>query len=291
VPLWRLHEPQRRAIDPTLEGEDRADEVGTLLRQAGIDADRDTIAPPIGEASLVDVVAYVLRVRTNAIVILASSVGYFFVAGLRVFAVIFAIDQYHVSHVDASFLVPVVGLGALAGTVAGGHLGDYLLRRGCLTARLLVGAGGFLITAAVTLPAVLTHRMAVALPLLTIGAFGLAAPNPPMDAVRLDIVHPAVWGRAEAVRTVLRTAAEATAPLLFGFLADHIAGGGHRGLQLTIMVMTPTLVANALLLLVARRTYPCDVAAIHASLGQGPAANGARNPERSGSSFESGDRT
>jgi hypothetical protein len=68
---------------------------------------------------------------------------------------------------------------------------------------------------------------------------------------------------------MLRTGAEALAPLLFGFLADHLAGGGHRGLQVTIIVMLPALVANAVLLLVARRFYLRDIATVHSTLDPG----------------------
>jgi MFS family permease len=269
VPLWRRPEPRRRSADGHRNDDIRHDELAELIRRADIEPDTHVDVPHGREASLVEVVRYVLQVKTNAIVILASAIGYFFLAGLRIFAVVFAIEQYRISHAAASFLIPVVGVGAVAGMIAGGHVGDFLLHRGHLTARLLVGAAGFLITAAVTVPAVLTHSVAVALPLLTVGAFGLAAPNPPMDAVRLDIVHPAVWGRAEGVRTMLRTGAEALAPLLFGFLADHLAGGGHRGLQVTIIVMLPALVANAVLLLVARRFYLRDIATVHSTLDPG----------------------
>jgi hypothetical protein len=65
-------------------------------------------------------------------------------------------------------------------------------------------------------------------PLLILGAFLLGVPNPPMDAARLDIMHPRLWGRAEGVRTVL------------------LAAG---------LVIFPAL-----------RTYPRDVATVNASM-------------------------
>jgi MFS family permease len=237
------------------------------IARAGIEPDRRTVLRGADtEMSLWEACRYVLRVRTNVIVILASTVGYFFLAGLKVFAIVFAVHQYGLSQSTSSVLLPIVGVGAVAGLVAGGRLGDSLLARGVLNARLLVAAAGFGLAATAALPALLVHSLAVAAPLLVVGGIGLGAPNPPMDAVRLDIIHPALWGRAEAIRTVLRTGGEAVAPLLFGFLADHLGGGGHHGLQLTMLIMLPALVANGGLLLLATRTYPTDVASVHASL-------------------------
>ena len=88
----------------------------------------------------------------------------------------------------------------------------------------------------------------------------LSAQNPPLDAARLDIMPPYLWGRAEAVRTFLRGIAQALAPLLFGAVSDHVFGGGRSGLQWTFVVMLLPLLASAYLLFRALRTYPRDVA-------------------------------
>jgi MFS family permease len=76
-----------------------------------------------------------------------------------------------------------------------------------------------------------------ALPYLTSACFFLAAQNPPLDAARLDIMPPLLWGRAEAVRTLLRSLAIALAPLLFGAVSDYVFGGGRSGLQWTFAIM------------------------------------------------------
>lgn len=70
-----------------------------------------------------------------------------------------------------------------------------------------------------------------------------------------------LWGRAESIRTVLRSFAQALAPLLFGAVADHVFGGGRAGLQWTFAVMLVPLAASAVLLYRALRTYPADAAA------------------------------
>jgi hypothetical protein len=118
-------------------------------------------------------------------------------------------------------------------------------------------------------PALLTRRMASALPFLVLAAFMLSAQNPPIDAARLDIMPWFLWGRAEGVRTALRTAAQALAPLAFGLTSDYVFGGGRAGLQWTFLVMLLPLSANAYFLFRSLRTYPRDVATAAASQAPG----------------------
>jgi MFS family permease len=109
-------------------------------------------------------------------------------------------------------------------------------------------------------PGIVTTSLFVALPLLTVGAGLLGAANPPLDAARLDIIHPALWGRAEGVRTLLRTLGEAAAPALFGLTSDTLFGGGDHGLEYTFLVFLIMPIIAGLLACAALRTYPRDVA-------------------------------
>jgi MFS family permease len=89
--------------------------------------------------------------------------------------------------------------------------------------------------------------------------------NPPIDAARLDIVPPLLWGRAEGIRTVARSGAQAVAPLLFGYLAGHVFGGEHA-LRDTFGVMLVPLAASGLITVwYGKRTYPQDVATVRAT--------------------------
>ena len=131
-------------------------------------------------------------------------------------------------------------------------------------------------TAAVVLfvPAIFTRSAVTALPYITFAALALSAQNPPLDAARLDIMVPLLWGRAEGVRTFMRTLAMALAPLLFGAVSDYVFGGGRSGLQWTFAVMLLPLAASAYLLYRALGTYPRDVAT--AAAASGPAVSGRR---------------
>lgn len=213
------------------------------------------------DLSLRQAVRYVLSVRTNVVLILASALGYFFFSGLRGFAVQFAKQHYSVSQSGATSLTLVLGIGALIGVLSGGRLADRLLRHGRLSGRIEVPGVAVLVAGALFVPALLVTAVWAAVPLLFTAALFLGAANPPLDAARLDIIHPAVWGRAESIRTVLRNCGDATAPLLFGVFADSIFAGSNA-LEYTFLLMLGTLFIAAVITLVfGRRAYPGDVAA------------------------------
>lgn len=232
---------------------------------------------------LMATVRYVLAVRTNVVLVVAGACGYFFLAGVETFGIEFVRGQYGVSQIVANLLMLVVGVGAVTGVLVGGRLGDTLVRRHHLNGRVLVAVVASFFTVVLFIPAVLSHSSVTALPYIVVAAFMLTAQNPPMDAARLDIMPPLLWGRAEGIRTFLRTAAQALAPVLFGALAD-LFGGSHtaRGLQITFAVMLLPLAASGIILFRAMRTYPVDVATAGASArwrgddgaGQVPATGG-----------------
>jgi hypothetical protein len=117
--------------------------------------------------------------------------------------------------------------------------------------------------------------------LLTCGTFALAAAVAPIDAARLDIIQPRLWGRAEAGRTALRTTFEGGAPLLFGAVSVWL-GGGSNGLMWTFLLMLFPMLLAAFLVLPGMRTYPRDVATAAASVeATGKSANSDRSPRRS----------
>jgi predicted MFS family arabinose efflux permease len=200
------------------------------------------------------------------VLIIASALGYFFFSGLRGFAVQFAKEHYGVSQSGASSLTLVLGIGALIGVLTGGRLADRLLRGGRLEGRIEVPGIAVLGAGALFVPALLTSSVWAAIALLVAASLCLGAANPPLDAARLDIIHPAVWGRAESIRTVLRNCADAAAPLLFGVLSGAVFGGSS-GLEYTFLLMLGTLFVAAVITLVfGRRTYSGDVAAAAESL-------------------------
>jgi MFS family permease len=276
--VFRLPEPERGARD-TLASQSGTVTTGDnaaqkVARDRGVEPDPELVlTKDPRRLGLIGAVRYVLRIRTNVVLIVASACGYFFLAGVQTFGVEFATNQYGIAHVLATLLLLVVVGGGVLGMLAGGALGDLLLHRGYLNGRILVSA----ITAAAAVvffvPALVTQSAMSALPWLVLAAFSLSAQNPPLDAARLDIMVPLLWGRAEGVRTFLRTSGQALAPLLFGAVSEYVFGGGHHGLRWTFAVMLLPLAASAYYLFTGMRTYPRDVATAAAS------ASGAANAE------------
>ena len=128
------------------------------------------------------------------------------------------------------------------------------------------------------IPALLTRSALTALPYVVLAAVFLSAQNPPIDAARLDIMPPWLWGRAEGVRNFVRTGAQALAPVLFGAVSQYVFGGGNSGLRWTFVVMMVPLSASALFLFAATRRYPVDVATAAAVAAARP--RGAAPPAR-----------
>lgn len=213
------------------------------------------------DAPLWPVVRYMLRIKTNLILIVAGAAGYFFFAGVRTFAVTFARNQYGLGQPAATNLTLVLAAGAFGGVLTGGRLADRLRDRGVVAARPLVAAVAVTVAAVLFIPALLTSAVGIALPLLFVAAWLLGMLNPPADAARLDILHPRLWGRGDGVRSVLRIGAEAIAPLLFGILSDTLGGGGQAGMQDAFLVTIGPLLAAGGLAFLAVRTYPHDVRA------------------------------
>jgi hypothetical protein len=144
--------------------------------------------------------------------------------------------------------------------LGGGALGDVLLRRGYLTGRILVSVVAGVAAVGLFIPAIFTRSAVSALPYITLAALALSAQNPPLDAARLDIMVPLLWGRAEAVRTFFRTLGQSAAPLVFGGVSDYVFGGGRSALQWTFAIMLLPLAASAYFLYRGLETYPRDVA-------------------------------
>ena len=222
--------------------------------------------------SLRRAVVYVLSIASNRWLIAASAVGYFFLAGVQTFGLVFVRGHFHISQAATVAVLFVVGIGAVVGVLVGGRLADRLIARGQLDARVLIGALGFFGAAAALLGALLVPMLAIAAPLLVLAGASLAAPNPPLDAARLDIMPSGLWGRAEGVRTLLRQTAQGAAPLLFGLVADAFSGAqalvtnhekvsahAAQGLRYAFLIMLCPLLLNGVLLLVTRRRYPADV--------------------------------
>ncbi|MDE3202679.1 MAG: MFS transporter [Acidobacteriota bacterium] len=262
------------------------DEISEIERQAvasGVEPEPELILTDELDLSLWQATRYVLRIRTNVALIIASGFGYFFLAGLETFAELYFRERYDVGQGLATLLFLVVAAGAVFGVVVSGRVTDGLIARGRTSARVLVGAVAYIATTVWFVPGVLSRTLVLSLPLFFLAAFSVGAANPPVDAARLDIVPSRLWGRAEAVRTALRQVLQGAAPLLFGLVSQAFGGGraglstgvdtsalkgsatAAHGLELAFVVLAiPMLVGGAVLWL-CRSAYIREVLAAHRS--------------------------
>ena len=207
----------------------------------------------------------VLSIRTNAVLIAASSFGYFFSTGLSTFGVALLCGRFQIGQATATVLIPALGVGALVGMLNSGRIADRLTSRGHISARIALGGMAFLAAAVLILPTLLINSLPVALVFAFLAGIALGSVNPPLNAARLDIVHSRLWGTAEAVRSTLVSISTGVAPLMFGAVSTalnpDVAPNTAMALDHTFLIMLATLViAGALLLCLGRRTYPRDVA-------------------------------
>lgn len=231
---------------------------------------------------MVRAIRYILSIPSNLMMIVGSSLGYFYFAGLSTFALLFVKGHYGASQAEASLVLALLVLGALVGTLVSGRLTDMLLHRGSLAARVWFPAVCYLGAVVLLIPGFVSTHLTPALWFDVAGAALISAANPPIQAARLDIMPAGLWGRAESVRTFVRSLAQALAPLLFGAVASLIAGfvphqapiGTHphavssseaTGLEITFLIMLVTLAAAGIVLGRASKTYASDVATAEAS--------------------------
>jgi MFS family permease len=234
------------------------------------------------EMGLGQSVRYLFSIRSNLLMIIGSSLGYFYFAGLQTFALLFVKGHYHASQATAELVLALLVVGAVIGTLVGGRLPDLLVRRGYLGARVWFAGVCYVGAAVLLLAGFLGGHLTPAVWFDVFGAALIFAANPPIQAARLDVVPAGLWGRAQSALTMVRSLAQAAAPLVFGGVSQLVSGilpaqapigtqphapssSTTTGLQVTFLIMLAALVAAGVFLFRARTTFPSDVATAAAS--------------------------
>lgn len=128
--VWRLPEPPRTGGDAHEIGGEAEDDIAVQTAEEADDVHADRRLVLRGDQTRLPfrrAVRYVLRVRTQVLVMVAIAVGSFFFAGIRTFAIVFVVGAYGVDRSVADVVLLVAGLGAVVGIVAGGRIGDALI--------------------------------------------------------------------------------------------------------------------------------------------------------------------
>jgi MFS family permease len=270
-------EEEAPAVDPDHEAAREA------ARRAGaVPNPRLVLHEDPSQMGLVPSLRYIFSIPSNLMMIVGSSLGYFYFAGLSTFALLFVKGHYHASQATAELALALLVGGAVVGTVVGGQLSDIMLKGGNLTARVWFPGACYIGAALLLIPGFVGSSLNTAMWFNVGGAALISAANPPIQAARLDVVPAGLWGRTSSALTLVRSVAQALAPLVFGGVADLVAGivprpapiGTHphapssntaTGLQVSFLIMSVTLIAAGVFLFRARTTFASDVASAAAS--------------------------
>jgi MFS family permease len=266
-------------------------ESGGAQREAARDAARRAGAVPDPRLvltqdphtmGLLAAVRYSLRVPSNLMLTIGTSLGYFYYSGLSAFALLFVKGHYHAGQATSELILAVLVIGGVIGTLISGRLTDLMLSRGMLRARILVPAACYVLAALLLVPGFISKSLTPALWFDFAGVALITAANPPIQAARLDIMPSGLWGRATSSQTAIRLLAQAIAPILFGAITGLVAGivprqapiGTHAhaptsqtaaGLEVTFLIMLVALIIGGIVLARASASYATDVATAAAS--------------------------
>jgi MFS family permease len=292
VAAWYLflHEPVRGHQDARFEAElcsaapvaDAADKSEPAKAMAAPDAaclatggflslpaPRKGPPPPAGTIGLRDAMRYLMRIPSMWFGTLSLTVSQLLLYGLSFWGVTYFERVHHLGPAFAGLLATVLGAGSAIGILAGGFLSDRLLRRGHINARVYVVACGSIAATLVLAPAFASSSLWLGAPLIFIGGIMLTLPIAPAEALLTDVVPPELRGRGAMVRQVVRTASFA-GPYLIGVVSvaitSHSASASTTvGLHWAIVAVCPLYALGGLIMLLAVRTYPHDIAYVVAN--------------------------
>ncbi len=243
IVVSRLHEPPRGASEQLLAGAG-AEHWTTTVRK-------------------------IFAARSLSFSILSQALAFFVLGGVSFWIPYYLNLQFGLSVGTSGILsgaLFVVGGGI--GTLLGGHLADLLRLRGVASARLLVPALGFFVSAPVILAAVLTTSVAIFLALFFLAGGLLQMYSGPMTALSQDVVAPGRRARAVAFSLLIaHVLGDAFAPAAIGILSDTLGS-----LQTSLLLAPVVIVAASALAFVGCRWVASDRHLVLAEVGRQGAA-------------------
>lgn len=209
-----------------------------------------------------------LQIPTMWIGTMFFTVSQLLLYGISFWGVDYFERVHHLGPAAAGELAAVIGVGSAIGIITGGTVADRLLRRGHVNSRVWVAGLSAIGCTLAYVPAFASTSLAVTVPLLFVGGFLTTMPVAPGEALCTDVCPPQLRGRGAMVRQVVRTASYA-GPYLIGVIADQISHNPAFGLRWAIVAVCPVYALGGLIMLLAVRTYPKDIATVIAYCRQG----------------------
>lgn len=251
VLTWRLREPVRGAAD-------RAPRLP------------EAAPPPPSRFAVMGAAAgigHVLRIRSVTVSLLTNSLAIFFTSGLGIWSTTFLVRYHGMTLTQATASTSLLAVGAITGMLWGGRLSDRLAARGRIAARVEVAAAAQVAGVFLLVPAFAVRSTPLMLTLFALGAVTLTMPNAPLAALRADVVHPDLRGRAASVAAILSAGAAAGSPLAIGLLSDAFS------LRAALLVLLPLMgLGGVVLALIGPRSVQPDLERMRSELVEEPSS-------------------
>ncbi len=246
---WRLPEPVRGVQE---------------RRHQRLESDERAVIPSRFQSiPVVDAYRHILRCRSYTASLVSSAVGSLFFGGIGVWTPTFLIRYHDLDIAEATTALSVVAVGGLVGVLTAGNLADFLTHAGYTSARIGVAGIARLISAPLFMAAFLVGYTPLMLVLLSFGALFLVAAIPPLNAARVDVLHPDLRGRGTSLDAVTQSLASAASPVIYGMIADA------ADLRTAYMVLIPlAALAGLILMTFALASYRRDEQAVQAMVRQ-----------------------
>lgn len=263
--LSKIQEPKRssrKAVQKPAKGGWNNNTLEENIEKKGITPNNKLILrdDPL-KLSVWSSIIFILKIPTNQILIAASTLAYFFLTGLEFFAIQFIEDHYHLGHASASGIVLLIGAGALIGLILSGRYSDHLVKIGEINGRIMIPAIGIAASVVLFAAGISLGSITFAIIFLFLAALFFAASLSPLDAARLDIMVPRLWGRSESTRSTVRGVFEALAPVSFGLVSTNVfSGAGSKSLEYTFLIMLIPIFLSSAIITLALKTYAKDTA-------------------------------
>ena len=242
---WRLPEPVRGIQE---------------RRHQRLETDESTvIASQYQSLPVMAAYQHILRCRSYTASLVSSAVGSLFFGGIGVWTPTFLIRYHDLDVAEATTALSVVAVGGLVGVLTAGNLADFLTHSGYTSARIGVAGICRLISAPLFMAAFLVGYTPLMLVLLAFGALFLVAAIPPLNAARVDVLHPDLRGRGTSLDAVTQSLASAASPVIYGVIADA------SDLRTAYVLLIPlAALAGLILMTFALASYRRDEQAVQA---------------------------
>ena len=268
---WRLHEPERGALDRIAPADDSPgagipDETGAVARATLLEEMElrpiEELEAERGVRQELARVRETLRIPTVRHLYIGLTVAFLGFNGIAFWLPTFLERTHDLSEGEAAGITAVTALIAgLGGSLLGGILGDRREDRH-VGARIdlvvfSLGVGGIILIGALLIPTLAAQVLAIG-----VAAFVLSLSFANFAATAADVLPATMRGTGFALFTFLLTLGSALGPLVVGGVSDAT---GSLGVALAVAVV-PTL-PGAFVVARARRTVEPDAARARASLG------------------------